>query len=51
MELNQMEQEAVVVAQLEFILRWEESKGVGEDKDVELINATIRVLKEFKVDK
>ena len=51
MELNEFQKEEVVVEQLEFLLRWEASKGVDEDKDVELINATIRVLKEFKVNK
>jgi len=48
MELNQMEQEAVVVAQLEFILRWESSLP-EPTQDTELIKATMRVLKEFKV--
>ena len=48
MELNQMEQEAVVVAQLEFILRWESSLPEGI-QDTELIKATMRVLKEFEI--
>jgi hypothetical protein len=48
MELNQMEQEAVVVQQLEWLLEFE-LKGQSEDQDWELINSLVRVLKEFKV--
>ncbi len=48
MELNQMEQEAVVVSQLEFILRWESSLPEAI-QDTELIKATMRVLKEFEI--
>jgi hypothetical protein len=50
MELNQMEQEAIVVQQLEWLLEFE-LKGQSEDQDWELINSLVRVLKEFKVDK
>jgi len=48
MTLNQMEQEAVVVQQLEWLLEFE-LKGQAEDQDWELINSLVRVLKEFKV--
>lgn len=48
MELNQMEQEAIVVQQLEWLLEFE-LKGQSEDQDWELINSLVRVLKEFKV--
>jgi hypothetical protein len=48
MELNQMEQEAIVVEQLEWLLEFE-LKGQSEDQDWELINSLVRVLKEFKV--
>jgi hypothetical protein len=48
MELNQMEQEAVVVQQLEWLLEFE-LKGQSEDQDWELINSLVRVLKEFEV--
>jgi len=48
MTLNQMEQEAVVVQQLEWLLEFE-LKGQSEDQDWELINSLVRVLKEFKV--
>ncbi len=48
MELNQMEQEAIVVQQLEWLLEFE-LKGQAEDQDWELINSLVRVLKEFKV--
>jgi hypothetical protein len=47
MELNQFEQEAIVVQQLEWLLEYE-LKGQSEDQDWELINALTRVLKEFK---
>lgn len=48
MELNQFEQEAIVVEQLEYLLRWE--SGLPEPtQDVELIKALMRVLEEFKV--
>lgn len=50
MELNQMEQEAVVVQQLEWLLEFE-LKGQSEDQDWELINALVRVLREFEVNK
>lgn len=49
MELNQMEQEAIVVEQLEWLINFE-MKVQAEDRDLELINALLRVLKEFKVD-
>ena len=49
MELNQMEQEAVVVQQLEWLLKYE-LKHDAEDHDWELINSLVRVLNEFKVD-
>jgi hypothetical protein len=49
MTLNQMEQEAIVVQQLEWLLEFE-LKGQSEDQDWELINSLVRVLKEFKVD-
>ena len=48
MTLNQMEQEAIVVQQLEWLLEFE-LKGQSEDQDWELINSLVRVLKEFKV--
>jgi len=48
MELNQMEQEAIVVEQLEWLLEFE-LKHESEDQDWELINSLVRVLKEFKV--
>jgi hypothetical protein len=48
MELNQMEQEAIVAEQLEFLLRWESALPEAT-QDTELIKATIRVLEEFKV--
>ena len=48
MELNQMEQEAIVAEQLEFLLRWESALPEAT-QDTELIKATIRVLQEFKV--
>ena len=48
MELNQMEQEAIVAEQLEFLLRWESSLP-EPSQDIELIKATMRVLQEFKV--
>ena len=47
MELDQFEQEAIVVQQLEWLLEYE-LKGQSEDQDWELINALTRVLKEFK---
>lgn len=47
MKLNQMEQEAVVVEQLEWLIKYE-LKHDSEDQDWELINALTRVLKEFK---
>ena len=42
--------EAVVVEELEFLLRWE-SNLPEPSQDMELIKATMRVLKEFKVNK
>jgi hypothetical protein len=47
MTLDQFEQEAIVVQQLEWLLEYE-LKGQSEDQDWELINALTRVLKEFK---
>ena len=47
-ELNREEIEAMVVQELEFLLRWESSLP-EPSQDVELIKATIRVLQEFKV--
>ena len=49
MTLNQFEQEAIVVQQLEWLLKYE-LKHDAEDQDWELINSLVRVLKEFKVD-
>ena len=40
--------EAIIVEELEFLLRWESSLP-EPSQDVELIKATIRVLQEFKV--
>ena len=48
MELNQIEQEAIVVEQLEWLLNYE-LKAPLNDQDSELINALLRVLQEFKV--
>ena len=48
MELNQMEQEAIVVEQLEWLINYELKQ---EWIDHELINALLRVLQEFKVTK
>jgi hypothetical protein len=48
MTLNQMEQEAIVVEQLEWLLNYE-LKALPNDQDSELINALLRVLQEFKV--
>jgi hypothetical protein len=42
--------EAIVVEELEFLLRWE-SNLPEPSQDMELIKATMRVLKEFKVNK
>ena len=47
MELNQFEQEAIVVEQLEWLLKYELEIDT-EYQDLELINSLIRVLKEFK---
>ena len=47
MQVSQMEQEAVVVEQLEWLLQYE-LKHDAEDQDWELINALTRVLKEFE---
>lgn len=47
MELNQFEQEAIVVEQLEWLLEYELEIDT-EYQDSELINSLIRVLKEFK---
>jgi len=48
MELNQMEQEAIVIEQLEWLINYE-LKHESQDQDWELINALVRVLQEFKV--
>ena len=40
--------EAIVVEELEFLLRWE-SNLPEPSQDMELIKATMRVLQEFKV--
>jgi hypothetical protein len=45
--LDQMEQEAVVIEQLEWLLEYE-LKIDSEDQDWELINALVRVIKEFQ---
>ena len=50
MELNQMEQEAVVVQQLEWLLKYEMEREV-QDQDWELMSALVRVLQEFKGNK
>lgn len=50
MELNQMEQEAIVVEQLEWLLKYEMEREV-QDQDWELMSALVRVLQEFKVNK
>jgi len=42
--------EAIVVEELEFLLRWE-SNLPEPSQDMELIKATMRVLQEFKVNK
>ncbi len=47
MILNQSEQEAIVVEQLEWILEFER-KQKEEHQDLELINSVLRVLDEFK---
>jgi hypothetical protein len=47
-ELNREEIEAVVAEELEFLLRWESSLP-EPSQDVELIKATMRVLKEFEI--
>ena len=47
MTLNQTEQEAIVVEQLEWALAFERKQKV-EDQDLELINSLLRVLDEFK---
>lgn len=46
MELDEIEQEAIVVEQLEWLLNYERRQ---EWLDHELINALLRVLQEFKV--
>lgn len=48
MTLNQMEQEAVVVEQLEWLLKYEMEREI-QDQDWELMSALVRVLQEFKV--
>ena len=50
MELNQIEQEAVVVQQLEWLLEFEMEREV-QDQDWELMSALVRVLQEFKGNK
>lgn len=47
MALNQFEQEAIVVEQLEWLLEYELEIDT-EYQDSELINSLKRVLKEFK---
>ena len=47
-ELNQFEQEAIVVEQLEWLLKYELEID-KEYQDSELINSLSRVLKEFKL--
>ncbi len=47
MELDQFEQEAIVVQQLEWLLEYE-LKQDSEDQDWELINALVRVIQEFQ---
>lgn len=47
MTLNQMEQEAVVCEQLEWLLAYE-LKHDAKDQDQHLITSIIRVLEEFK---
>ena len=47
MQLNQTEQEAIVIEQLEWALAFERKQKV-EDQDLELINSLLRVLDEFK---
>jgi hypothetical protein len=42
--------EAIVVEELEFLLRWE-SNLPEPSQDMELIKAVMRVLQEFKVNK
>ena len=46
MELNQMEQEAIVVEQLVWLLQYELKLDL-EQQDEELISSLVRVLKEF----
>jgi len=48
MELNQMEQEAIVIEQLEWLIN-DELKKQYQDLDHELLCALSRVLQEFKV--
>jgi hypothetical protein len=48
--MTREEIEAIVVEELEFLLRWE-SNLPEPSQDMELIKATMRVLKEFKVNK
>jgi len=47
MTLSQIEQEAIVVKQLEWLIKYE-LKHDAEHQDWELINALVRVLKEFQ---
>ena len=44
MQLNQMEQEAVVLEQLEWLLSYE----LKHDQDHHLIDSLVRVIEEFK---
>ena len=44
MQLNQMEQEAVVLEQLEWLLSYE----LKHDQDQHLIDSLVRVIEEFK---
>ncbi len=48
--MTREEIEAIVVEELEFLLRWE-SNLPEPSQDMELIKAVMRVLEEFKVNK
>jgi len=47
-QMTRDEIEAIIVDELEFLLRWE-SNVPEPTQDMELIKATMRVLQEFKV--
>jgi hypothetical protein len=47
MTLNQFEQEAIVLEQLEWLLNYELKREV-QDQDWELMSALVRVIKEFQ---